>query len=110
MAQAVRSDFIPILPKYLTSSLSFNRFERELLEQAKQVHLFRKNHPDILFTRADKDNVTVVFDRLSYISSINNMLNDSSTYARLNKNLIKTSENELNKLLNIESQKSLLIT
>ncbi|XP_020298057.1 uncharacterized protein LOC109862415 [Pseudomyrmex gracilis] len=61
--------------------------------------MFRKNNPDILFTRADKGNVTVAVDKNSYIERINAMLNDQTTYVKINKNSTKNIEDTLNTLL-----------
>jgi len=41
---------------------------------------FYKNNPNIIFTKADKDNVTVTMNRDEYISKIEIMLQDKNTY------------------------------
>lgn len=45
----------------------------------KTTYLFAKNNP-IIFTRADKGNITVALNRDDYISKVNNMLLDTNTY------------------------------
>lgn len=42
--------------------------------------MFQKNHPEVLFTRADKGSVTIAVDKQEYIEKIENMLKDKSTY------------------------------
>jgi len=55
-----------------------------------------KNNPNIIFTRADKENITVALDRLN-LNKIEQMLNDTDTYIQINrdltKNLLMTFEN-----------------
>jgi len=48
--------------------------------------LFSKNNPNILFTRADKDNITVALDRDMYTDKITKMLHDKDTYNVINRN------------------------
>jgi len=47
--------------------------------------IFTKNNPNILFTRADKGNVTVILQKNDYTNRIENMLSEDNTYISLNK-------------------------
>lgn len=56
-------------------------------------------HPDIIFMRADKDNITVSRNRKEYNRKMFELLNDTSTYEIVKKNQIKVIETKLNELL-----------
>jgi len=60
---------------------------------------FYKKNPNIIFTRADKDNVTVALDKTSYTKNIGKLLNDESTYTIIKKNPLKILERKLNETL-----------
>jgi len=46
----------------------------------KSYKNFIRNNPDIIFTRADKSNTTVILERKDYFKEINDMLLDTNTY------------------------------
>jgi len=46
----------------------------------KLIKLFIKNHPSIVFTKADKGYIKVIFDKINYITKIENILHDQDTY------------------------------
>jgi len=46
----------------------------------KSVKIFIKNNSNILFTRADKGNTTLILERKDYNKKINDMLLDTNTY------------------------------
>lgn len=48
-----------------------------------------KNNPEIIFTHADKGNVTVALNGNLYKHKIKEMLSDSDTYTRVDKDPIK---------------------
>ena len=60
---------------------------------------FVREHPDILFTRADKGNITITLDKHDYITKLEGMLSDGSTYETVDKDLSKKITNELRTLL-----------
>ncbi|EFN64518.1 hypothetical protein EAG_01380, partial [Camponotus floridanus] len=77
------------------------------------------DHPNIIITRADKRNVTVVLDRDIYITKMQNLLFDDSTYTVITKDSTKKVCNNLKSLLarwrkfdyiSISRYKSLLLT
>lgn len=53
-----------------------------------------KNNPDIIFTRADKGNITVAIQKNDYINKINDMLCDKDTYSIINYNPIYKIEKQ----------------
>jgi len=60
---------------------------------------FCNNNSDIIFTKADKGNITVALDRAHYIDSVNEILKDSTTYETTQKNLVKNVEMKLKEIL-----------
>lgn len=100
-----RSHFIPTLTNHLISTPKICNLDKELFLRLKKVKSFCADHPDILFTRADKGNVTVAIEKSTYITKINEMLSDSLIYSIIKKNPINNIENSLNNLLKNWSQK-----
>jgi len=68
----------------------------ELIRLLKITKSYCKNNTNIIFTKADKGNVTVALDRAHYFNSINLMLNDQTTYEKIQKNPVKNLEQKLN--------------
>jgi len=60
---------------------------------------FCSNNTDVIFTKADKGNITVTLDRVHYIDSVNELLKDTTTYEIIQKNPVKKVELKLNELL-----------
>jgi len=64
---------------------------------------FCKKNPNIIFTRADKGNVTIASDKTSYTKNIEELLNDKSTYTihqeKSLKNLREKAERNFKELL-----------
>jgi len=65
------------------------------------VTRFCKDNPDIIFTRADKGNVTVALNKDEYVKKIEIMLQDQNTYITIQKNPMITIEKMLNGMLKI---------
>jgi len=57
---------------------------------------FCKNNPNVIFTRADKGNVTVAIDKIDYLNKMETMLKDQNTYMLINKDPMKNIEKCLN--------------
>ncbi|EFN72061.1 hypothetical protein EAG_00118, partial [Camponotus floridanus] len=56
-------------------------------------------NPDILFTRADKGNITVALNKDDYLSNMSVLLADENTYKVVNKSPIKKLTSNLHDLL-----------
>jgi len=50
---------------------------------------FIKNHPDILFTKSDKGNVTIAIKRSDYCRKMEEMLLDTNIYVSVNRDPTK---------------------
>lgn len=71
-----------------------------MCKKVKTTQAFIKQHPNILFTRADKGNVTVALDNNEYVFKIESMPSDKNTYIKSKiKNPAKKVENKLNNCL-----------
>ncbi|KYN20065.1 hypothetical protein ALC57_07591 [Trachymyrmex cornetzi] len=80
----IRKDAIPIL-----NNINFSHTNDPnnviIKKGMKDLIKFINNHPDILITRADKGNTTVVLNRNDYNSKMYEILNDNNTYINVTK-------------------------
>lgn len=98
--QKIRQTVIPKLKNYYNEKTSNHSIiDNKLLQMHKLTQQFIKQHPNIIFTRADKGNITVAIDKNEYLSQMKNALNDPNTYTVVEKNPTKKIENELNNRL-----------
>lgn len=70
-----------------------------LLSWLTSAKIFIGNHPQILFTKADKGNTTVAIDISDYNNKMTNLLSDNETYAIIDKDPTKKITNGLRDLL-----------
>ena len=78
-----------------TKSYFDNRFKIDL-EKTKQ---FIKTNSDILITRADKGNCTVIINKASYFEKLENLFNDTKYYDKIKSNPLPKLERETNELI-----------
>jgi len=95
----IRNTVVTQLQKFMNNKQQVNNIHMELNKLMQVTKSFCKNNTDILFTKADKGNITVTLDRAHYIDSVNEMLKDPTTYEIIQKNLVKKVELKLNELL-----------
>lgn len=60
---------------------------------------FLKGNDDIVVTKADKGQVTVIMDKADYISKMKLMLSDQSTYRKIKKDPINKLSSKINSLI-----------
>ncbi|XP_062557100.1 uncharacterized protein LOC134221951 [Armigeres subalbatus] len=65
---------------------------------------FLKEHADLVVTRADKGKQTVIITREEYDKKMNELVNDESTYERVNKDLTMTTLRKINTMLDLWSR------
>jgi len=53
------------------------------------TYKFIKNNPNVIFTRADKGNITVALNKVDYINRIEDLLGDNETYEIVKKDPLK---------------------
>lgn len=97
----LRNQCINILTNFINSNHSnYEKHFNYLLDCAKKTFKFVKDHSDeVVITRADKGNNTVLIKRSEYEQKTLDSLSDTSTYVRLNKDPTITIQNKLNKLI-----------
>jgi len=95
----IRNRSVPIMHNLMSSSLHMDINDRRIVELLKSTSNFIKNNPDIIYTRADKGNITVALNRIEYLSKMENMFNDTETYDRINKDPLKKITNDIRLLL-----------
>jgi len=66
-----------------------------ILHWLDSTEKFVKDHPDVLFTRSDKGNVTIAINRSEYDLKMEEMLSDTNTYVKINKDPTKKLTNLL---------------
>ena len=82
-----------------------NIIDRSLLQLAKDTRIFLRDINDrVIFTRADKGNVTVALDRQVYISRVNE---DVNIYEVFERDLTKRMVTDLRALLVSWKEKSI---
>jgi len=92
-----RLESICIYAPYMYQRLE--SIQDELMRLLKITKSYCKNNKNVIFTKADKGNVTVALDRAHYFNSIDLMLNDQTTYERIQKNPVRNLEQKLNNIL-----------
>lgn len=60
-----------------------NIYDRIFSKNLSNAKSFVKSHDNIIFTVADKGNVTVALDRTEYLQKIESMLSDNNTYKKI---------------------------
>jgi len=60
---------------------------------------FVKNHPDVLFTKSAKGNITIAINRSEYYRKMEEMLSDTNTYLRISRDPTKKLTTDLRSLL-----------
>lgn len=91
----LRSNLTFTIKKFLINQIIWDPNLKFLEHKIKETKLFIKNNDDLLITRSDKGNVTVIIERESYNEKINHLLNDNNIYETIN-NPTNSIINELN--------------
>jgi len=91
----IRNTVVTQLQKFIHNNQGSESIQDELIRLLKTTKSYCKNNTNVIFTKADKGNVTVALDRAHYFDSINLMLNDETTYERIQKNPVRNLEQKL---------------
>ncbi|XP_074025984.1 uncharacterized protein [Leptinotarsa decemlineata] len=65
----------------------------------EKTKTFLKNHPELILTRSDKGNVTVIMKKSDYIEKSLEIINDSESYVELNRDPVSTIQQKANKII-----------
>jgi len=96
-ANKLRNTAIMVINKSLNNRTSLNSTDLKLDSLYKKTLSFCRSNPDVIFTRADKGNVTVTLDKNMYLTQMKQLLNDTSTYTIVKKNPVTSIEKHLNR-------------
>ncbi|XP_025264619.1 uncharacterized protein LOC112637990 [Camponotus floridanus] len=95
----VRNRSFPIINSFHNSILHKSPSDKVILKSLNATKKFTRDNPDILFTRADKGNITVALNKDDYLSNMSVLLADENTYKVVNKSPIKKLTSNLHDLL-----------
>jgi len=84
----IRSLAVSTIEK-LFKNFSLSYSDKILSSMYNSTRTFIKQHPEVLVTRADKGSVTVALDNKKYLTQMEEMLSDNSTYEVVNYDPIK---------------------
>jgi len=80
---------MPFIHNLISKSLYKESTDIQIIDLIKVTNKFIKNNPNIIF-RADKGNITVALEKTEYLNKIEEILNDTETYEKINKDPTKT--------------------
>ncbi|XP_071579195.1 uncharacterized protein [Temnothorax nylanderi] len=95
----IRNSVSNTLSTFLNNSKHLNHIDRYVLNGFQMCKRFLIDNDDVLVTKADKGQITVVMDKSDYINRMTELLNDQSTYKKLNKDPITKITSKLNQLV-----------
>jgi len=81
----IRIIAISQLHKFLFKKTQNNPIDMKISSMLKSTREFVRNNPDIIFTRTDKGNATVILNKSTYIQKMEELLGDKETYLVINK-------------------------
>lgn len=96
---SIRNIAIPQFAHLLNNNQNNDALQRKLFAMEKETLKFCHNNPNIIYTRADKGNVTVALNKSDYVSKVEDLLSDKNTYTTIKKNPCSSIDKELNSLL-----------
>lgn len=97
-----RGKFVNVLNNYKNKSRAKSLLspqEKTILKDVKTTKKFLKENPDLMVTKADKGNATVIITRDQYQERMDDLLKDRKIYKNINKVSINVTKNKLNKLM-----------
>jgi len=104
----IRNIAIPQFHKFIKNTPPKHPIDSKLIHWLHKTRQFCKNNPDIIFTRADKGNITVAMDKSFYIKKMEDVLKDDNTYTVVKRSPAKTIEDNLNSRLKKWFQKEFI--
>jgi len=97
----LRAIMVSLINKQLYSSKHLNYFDSRMLKEFYKCRKFLRDNEELLVTRADKGQVTVIMNKQTYINKMNKTLDDDSTYRIIKKDPLKMITNKTNNMLKI---------
>ncbi|KAI4476880.1 hypothetical protein M0804_013207 [Polistes exclamans] len=87
-----RSKAVRIISNYYNNKKNQKLWKNEIKDNYLTTKRFLKQNPNLIITRSDKGNNTVIMEKEEYIKEMNKLLEDKNTYSILNKNPINRFE------------------
>ncbi|KYN12431.1 hypothetical protein ALC57_15398, partial [Trachymyrmex cornetzi] len=101
IVNVIRNNSVPILEKFHNDFIKSDSNSKLLFNWIKSTDKFVKEHPEVLFSKADKGNVTVALNKVDYINKMENMLSDNNTYEVINKDPTRKIISDLRNIFTI---------
>jgi len=95
----IRNMIIPQFHNFLHIKLPKNNINDKLTSLLNYTIDFHQKNPEIIFTWADKGNITVALNRNTYIKKMEKLLEDTNTYRLIKKDPSNSIEKKLNDLI-----------
>jgi len=73
----IRNTIIPQFHKFLHIKLPKNNINEKITSLLNYTTNFHRKNPDIIFTRPDKENITVALNKNTYIKKMKDSLEDT---------------------------------
>ena len=88
----LRHRILSISSKYLKKSTHNSDLDKSIEKGIKLKREFLKNNKELLVTKADKGNITVILNKQNYLDKMQNLLDDSSTYEKIDLDPLQKSQ------------------
>ncbi|XP_018367481.1 PREDICTED: uncharacterized protein LOC108763996 [Trachymyrmex cornetzi] len=95
----IRNNTMPILEKFHNDFPKSDSNTKLLSSWTISTKKFIKEHPELLFSKADKGNVTVALNRDDYVNKMELMLSDENTYEIISKDPTRKIINDSRNIL-----------
>jgi len=96
---AIRNKTIPLIHNLSTVLHKKDQIANKITNLLNITKKFMKNNPNIIYTRADKGNITVALNRIEYTNKIEDMLSDNCTYEPVKKDPTRRLTDDMRELL-----------
>lgn len=95
----IRNRSLQIINKFSHSNIRKSPVNKILINASTITKNFMQDNPNIIFSRADKGNVTVAMDKNTYLSKMLDLFKDSNTYLPIKKDPTRRLIGDLHCLL-----------
>jgi len=95
----VRSMFVNSIGRNLSNNYHVKYFDNYINKEVNKCKSFLKNNSDLLITKADKGQITVIIDKKTYMEKMFIMLGDTETYRPIKTNPLSKVNSRLNGLI-----------
>jgi len=99
LVDKVRSLIVNSLSSNLFRNKHVKFLDAHIHKEYSKCKNFLKNNDDLLVTKADKGQVTVILDKNDYVNQMMNILKDGNTYKMLKTNPLRKISNRVDSLI-----------